>query len=69
MQRLAGISIFKAIDAGGGAAGYRKPLASDMDSEPLRGAMRPPKKKQVHYQDEVDPRGSINIKTWEDSDN
>jgi hypothetical protein len=40
-----------------------------MDSEPLRGAMRPPKKKQVHYQDEVDPRGSINIKTWEDSDN
>jgi hypothetical protein len=38
-----------------------------MESEPLRGAMRPPKKKQVHYQDEVDTRGSINIKTWEDS--
>jgi hypothetical protein len=27
------------------------------------------KKKQVHYQDEIDQRGSINIKTWEDSDN
>jgi hypothetical protein len=43
-------------------------MGSDIDSEPLRGAIRP-KKKQVHYQDEVDTRGSINIKTWEDSDN
>ena len=32
------------------------------------GTIRP-KKKQVHYQDEINVKGSINIKTWDSETN